>query len=801
MIFSKTKKKSSLNDLFNAIHRIANMGVAKAKKKENEGAKEILKGIENLISRFLLLKVTNPKKFEQIYQEEIFYEDTLELEISQKLIKETTHSFSKESQEKTKPDLDFGNAIREENVISGLLRAFEKIWEAAVEAKNEDISRNVIYKIEKILIEISYKEGYSDLVIHILNFLSKLTFKLISNTPHQQYDASIYPAAINWYRNIVFSRLSRPQGIFQLIYLPIFNRTFFENSKLIIKTGSWDLFKALFSKLSEGVYIGNFTHGALTEYSHLLLQADQQQYSVLEESINEKYKELNIIQSNIFSQESFNEWSSHFLGLKSIINPYLTGSFKNKATNLEKELRESVAEQFKYDQLLKLVFGIGTYCIFKEKHKHIKYMWEYNQPPDSDASWVGDDVISNTIPGLIKLYFGDPSHSFEYEFWDDHHGSRIYYKKYFLLLLFKIFLKNQSNQDDIAEIVSSLNLREYKTFSLRGIESSLDELLTISKNFPQDQKLLKDLGFKENDIKKYFEVFIPSWIEKVKSEINDLLGKLERETAISRNRIEEFKKEFLDSFKKAATIKQIYKHYNNYVDKTEEPINDDLPRFGLSNVDHKAVFFDEWFVSYSGWGQEYGVNLGSSENKEVIHSLVSLCKKIEEKDFDRILMQAKINKPIIISINVFLHDFFRDREKLNFKWNQNHSLSSISAFEGACHLNGKNIPVLQYYLRSMGKFILILNEEKMGKLIQKSPISPDEPTSLITEEFFIKIQAYTENDELINELVAKPPKWLKEKGDDINMRKYLDDKALIQIFERFNFNPDDNFEGYIINID
>jgi len=89
---------------------------------------------------------------------------------------------------------------------------------------------------------------------------------------------------------------------------------------------------------------------------------------------------------------------------------------------------------------------------------------------------------------------------------------------------------------------------------------------------------------------------------------------------------------------------------------------------------------------------------------------------------------------------------------------------------------------------------------KLGKLIQYSPLDEGESKNLRKGIFYFNIQSFSENPELMDSFIKKPPKWLQKIGDEQKQREHLQEKALIQIFERFEYVKDSGFQGYSLNL-
>ena len=84
----------------------------------------------------------------------------------------------------------------------------------------------------------------------------------------------------------------------------------------------------------------------------------------------------------------------------------------------------------------------------------------------------------------------------------------------------------------------------------------------------------------------------------------------------------------------------------------------------------------------------------------------------------------------------------------------------------------------------------------MGQLVQLLPLNEGEEAKSVEDIFYMDIQAFSENEELMNEFIKKPPEWLQKIGDEQKQREHLRERVRIQIFERFEYIKSDDFEGY-----
>lgn len=68
-------------------------------------------------------------------------------------------------------------------------------------------------------------------------------------------------------------------------------------------------------------------------------------------------------------------------------------------------------------------------------------------------------------------------------------------------------------------------------------------------------------------------------------------------------------------------------------------------------------------------------------------------------------------------------------------------------------------------------------------------LAENESKEFIKEHFYIRVDEYSTNEDLMNEILEKPPKWLLEVGDRDAQMKHLEERVLVRIFERFKYIP------------
>ena len=480
--------------------------------------------------------------------------------------------------------------------------------------------------------------------------------------------------------------------------------------------------------------------------------------------------------------ESFKTYLSTASGLFRHLD--ITNRYENKET-------EQIADFLK-NKKDEMLFGLASWIFYK-----------LSQNKDDEIVKQFYNAIQNSAPSKIEELTNifSRTHSFEVEDfwgWDNWemsekgegqvHSIQILEKleRFYAVKALSLLSGKSDEEIEKVKLPHSRDLA-YLAEGTRDLVRTLEDIKANPKNW---QFILKDEAINKVDALK-------TLLTKAKEAQEQEEVELKKEQAISQKRVQEFKKEVLKTFYEGANLRDIFKkHFNAYEDKTKEK-TDKKERFGINIVDDKASFFDEWHVHYVGWGENYGRDLASGENSYLLDDIAKDCVEISKEGFEATL--AKIENPndiVIFATNIAFWRFFEDSKNFKPKWHRDIKQLEIKGFGGWYDFNGKSIPVFETYHQKIDKQILILNKAKMGQLVQLLPLNEGEEAKSVEDIFYMDIQAFSENEELMNEFIKKPPEWLQKIGDEQKQREHLRERVRIQIFERFEYIKSDDFEGY-----
>jgi hypothetical protein len=285
--------------------------------------------------------------------------------------------------------------------------------------------------------------------------------------------------------------------------------------------------------------------------------------------------------------------------------------------------------------------------------------------------------------------------------------------------------------------------------------------------------------------------------------------KRKREANISKDKIEKFKKSFLENYTQSHPVKELLKSLNLYTDKTTKKAGLEIKKLGVNTLFDKAAFFGDdvsWHIHYVGIDEAFGFgrSMAYGENDQVLEEISNKATEITKDNFESTLANIKTSNVVLIATNHAIWKFF-ERSNSNWipKWHREFPKElSSQMIDGVYKFQNKLIPVYQLFTpKAEHSEIFILDKHKIGKFIQYSPLDDKDKPDLAYNTFLINVQEFIPNSDLVKEFLGKPPQWLLDAGSQDKQIEYLQERVLIHVFEKYEFQIHDKFYGYILHAD
>jgi hypothetical protein len=510
---------------------------------------------------------------------------------------------------------------------------------------------------------------------------------------------------------------------------------------------------------------------------------------------------LKVFQSLIkasFDKRDFENFET-FLIKASVLFKHLSRQhfYDNEEDNIFDKINNKRQEMF---------FGITSWILFitesnKDNTEIQKYFETCKQYLPSDIKEL-TEIFLNVHDFDVEHFWGWSNWELEGKSEDSEfaHGINILEKLESLYAIQSLKILHSKNNQEI-EKIELPHTRElaFLAEGTRDLLKILDNIKLNSENWKfvlNDQEISKVDKFKE-------------LLEKARKAQEEVDLQRKREAKVSKTKINEFKKNVVKNFYESRGIRNVLNYYGLVIDKSNKPYKGKIKKLGINTMFDKAPFFDEsvkWHVHFMGDdnGFDFGRSLINGENNEIIKSFEDKLNSIKKDIFETKLSGCNLSNTFILSLNGSSWKFFEESKKSkNYlpKWQLQSKKIYLDEIAGVYKFNNYEIPVYEIYNGSKSKAILVIDKNNFGKIVQYSPLDKDESKEFQQDIFFMNVGVFSDDSGLMNKYLDNPPDWLKEVGDQDSQRKYLKERVVIKIFERFEFILAEEVKGFKIIIE
>ncbi len=667
-----------------------------------------------------------------------------------------------------------------------------RVHDIALKEDFAEVSRATIIAINRILAYICITKT-NDLFVKLL--LQKIYE--VFNKAIKQNAPSLYPAAFEWYTEIVFNFPEKKSDEkFNMEYLPLLDSYLIALTKLIIQGDYLEVFRQLIlSFVDGGIHIFSYDRSNIWEVVSLLRRTDYDKYLIFDKDSEIHTTVLALDKADtVNTLEKLNEMQSHLDQLKKIVLKFSSSKiFKEELNEIYKVHKNYLISDYKFNNAIRIFFGIGAYCWYKKRIKYIDLLWYSKQPLDSDATWVGDDIVPENLEKLMGFFLTNMDIRYKFDFGEGHTGSEKYLNEYFLLLLAKFLAPIQPSPSDNKYYWNPYySLPRYEARTLSDISYSCKKLAELAKTFSVEQEILDDLHIVGNFMNLFTEKVEPFLLEVVK-QAESLLQLILVEENISSKKVDTFKEDFLDSFEKGAVVRGVFQK-NGLVVMTKKE-QEDIIFLGFNQVYDKEAFIENWHIQYTKLGEQYGTGLATSENTALIRFLEKNAR-VDERSVKKFFEDETEQDFIIFSQYL---GTFELRYSDNFMPHYRiENQPDIPGFAGYFIANNRKIPIVEYSGEGKENGFLVANIKKTGQIVQL-PANKDMMTN--EDQIFFEVKNFSSDNEFMDQFIGEAPPWLKQVGTKEEQVEYLKKKVLLKINERFCVKIAPECEIYMLKSD
>jgi hypothetical protein len=683
-------------------------------------------------------------------------------------------------------------------LCSAVLKQIFRLHSTADTHANMDASYYTYGAMLRVLELFSQDEG--------LDFYCKYTLDRLVAEVYTKFRKDEVPSTLityRWYFTVV------NDDKFHVDFLPVFGEHLIQTMHAVVREGDTDLFNnfishACHSRLTHHVDdVGNHLH----QMTNLVPREERWDLYTKEERVLRKQS------GNVYEIDDIRALLDEITQFKNSIKKKVSRDNIPPLTKHFEEACSAVREQFKYRSFLGLIYNICSFCLLRNRPEMIYALWNFKQPADSDATWVGSDIYPRSIQSLCDIYFIQLRAGMNVDFNEEHHGSRIYADQYFLLNTIQIFTKSvfvgkntvptsaTSGMNALGQAVPTVSMNDYPLGILGSLTHYTDKLKTRIPALFSNQAL-DVLGI---DMTEEMKVFLIGFLDQLAKTGSEKLAQLHQGGKLSQAKKKEFTQQITDSFYSSLAIRPLIEKYG--IVKTVEPRQQES-LFGINRLDDKAMLFDEWYISFGDWGTTYGEGLASGEDGDLLQMMHDGCDLVSADKVKDTLTQIGADKCIIISSYEFLYGGWLDKqEEYEGEWlyrqhpEANENLFNQKGFAGVFKCDGEAVPVFQSNADALKGTLMILNQSRIGELDIIPPTDEEKEEFDSNNNLLIKIVAFSDDEELLNSYLKDPPEWLIKKGEEVERRNHMKTLVGVQVYKKTDYHLGEKPIGYVLKME
>jgi hypothetical protein len=770
--------------LFKALGRIGVVAMSKLEKGQSQAFLEILDDLEKIFDEYLLKFTEEPKKFNPLFSRVIVNKDESNF-ISDELIILDENEIDIFVPKRVNVTENSLSQYLSDEGLQKFTNVFDKMYVKAQQLRDSKSGQTIIQTLNSILCKISSNQTFSKKMFYkpLLNFNTNILLQGLNE--FREIDYHLYQSYYLWYLDCVF------QDEFSVENIKGFNNSLFVNSKTVIEKNNSILFQAFVSSAIDRhldpLYVG------VSQSIYRFDQHDLRRVTELVSKIDLRIGSLYSINQYLRIQKELGELRSKY----NYIHPVDVNEFYQRKL-------EYILNRFKYNNLKMVFIWIGTYCHFKQKYNLLEHLLYYHLPKDTQANWGNNDISPTRIDEIIDLLLSKYEIERDVMFiWGGHSDFNLYFDEYILILIAKTVSQTSRygkslEREDYDDFFNGWNKIQVNTLLIefRKLHKMAIRLSKYTDNF------LNKLSFNN----KFIAIQLLPLLKKLKISCEDRIEYLENYSKLKREKIEYFENEFVKVYHQKTVIKNIIEHYF----PSEKKIF--IPPSGQLSIGLKEVFSKDYFVN-DNQDLKVGVPVGLAydlvfqSNNLASHLLVTRngkSIKVSEKDVQKKIdyhfaSEDNSEDLIIIGINMdFPFQKFGNEKEFVSRFN----LKKEEPWWDMTRLVGwfKRQEVFNFNDNSRQKGFFILDKNHLGKIIQYIP-RKDAKEKYLHDIFYMTIESYSENPELLAAILDEQPQWLKEMGDQKVQKSFLLKQVKIRIMESFTIEFDKDFYNTLTKLD
>ena len=490
------------------------------------------------------------------------------------------------------------------------------------------------------------------------------------------------------------------------------------------------------------------------------------------------YRECDELSS--FRREQLEQWFNDRL---SNMTSFLLDTYKKSQTSVFKEVKsifDEVESNYRlyHQEIKELVWTSRSRLFMVAAYIHDRTDLTREQ---EDIKKIIDDYLSgfsaqDLTKMLVKCVDNNYASEWHFDIYDLPADRKMHLVPDFNLRLKSLWIERMLALDSIPE-----DIEYYGRYDIARTGAFSD--FTTREEKPFIIRRLAEMEEQGEDVSVLTELVKTFIDERMKYEDEKLIA-----APLDQDKIIEFKEGVLAGYKEYALAISVFKP-NGYLKTTQTTkATKGFLSYGWNQIQDKYGFVKDWHIGTIHQPHSYGSEIAESENKHILESLFSKPSRID--NFEEWLKRLKRSRKSWFVVSVRTADWYMisDRKDDIGKQIKNDFSTGDMSFKGLNQV----VPIYHVYDNYLLKGLYAVSIDDLGRL--EIVDNKDEPIE-------ISIDAYSDNDRLLEGTLERQPDWLIEKGDRVAQEFFLKTQVRMFIKHTFRYKPKGKRSAFYYPID
>ena len=270
---------------------------------------------------------------------------------------------------------------------------------------------------------------------------------------------------------------------------------------------------------------------------------------------------------------------------------------------------------------------------------------------------------------------------------------------------------------------------------------------------------------------------------------------------LSPDKVAQFKANVLHAMRDESKVRVFARVAGIYRDKTSERPGKSVPSWGYNQLDDKGAFVDDWHVSFSGWGGQYGSGMAQTEEQIFLEAIIEGAAYKETvkgallPEIERSLKHHTFEKAVIVHTLEHTSDFSEIGRNSAFlpSYGRNRRptiYDGIDGFSGVLRSGSQEIPVIRLFAQkqALRGCLVLANFAKFLSWTQYWPADDDDKQGDVSDFLYVKVTDLNADNTRRQKLIAENPDWLKKEADP---ERFLRMRTIVNVYEKLTILIED----------